>query len=376
VSSPSPEAPALLRGRAGWALALFAGALLPALTLALGLSGRWSWEAWVHDAAGHFDWTPFIHPPLYNELLWLGEQLGAATDVRPAVLLAWLNVPLCGLVAAEVGRATARRSGHRWAALAVALVASSAAVMRPFEQYPVSRLLLVLSVLGLLELARPTGAPRRALAVGTFAACFVSVELHVNAWVVLAPLLLGLALANPARRRPLAILAGALLLAFGLTALRGLPTVLADGPMNGPGWRPPMRFAVVTLERLDPALLAVALLWLLPAARRAATPRLGGALLVALALYVGVVSVQMFTGLAIGGDFERCHHYYELVDALAVLAAVWALADARAAATSRGWRGALAGLTVALVVVHALVLAWSWRAMDAATAWGAGPSWM
>ena len=357
-------------GLGGTALAFVAGGLLPAITTWAGLTGRVTWESWVHESAGHFDWTPFIHPPLYNEFLWLGERMGAMTGQRPAVLLALLNVLLAGAVAAAVGRVTARRCGPRFATLAVALVALSACTMRPFEQYPVSRLLVVLAVLGCLELARD-GAGRRWLATGTFVCGFVAVEIHLNAWLVLGPLMAVLAWSNPTRRRPLLLLLGGLVLAFAATALRGLPQVLADGPMTDASWSAPLSWAATTTEWSNVLLLVPLAVWAVPSVRRRCSPRVGAALTAALLLHLLVVLGQMYAGLAIGGTRYSGHHYFELVDALMVLAAVWALSDV---AERRGGRWIVVGGSVALFAVQLWLIRMSWWALS--TRAGSGDSWL
>jgi len=344
----------------GLALAFLAGAALPAVATWAGLTDRISWEAWVHDSAGHFDWTPFIHPPLYNEVLWLGERAAEFTGLRPAALLALVNVLLAGIVAAAVAAATLRRSGTGAAVAVTALVALSAAPMRPFEQYPMSRLLVVLAVLGCLALAREDARGRRWLAGGTFVCAFAAVELHLNAWLVLGPLLSVLAWANPSRRRPLLLVLGGLLLGFGATALRGLPQVLRDGPMNEPGWSPPMSLEAVTFEWANVMLLFALVLWAVPTVRRRCSPRVAGALSAALLLHLAVVGWQMYAGLAIGGHFVIKHHYYDLVDALMALAAVWAMWDAR---DRPGWRWATALALAGLLLWQLWLVRTCWWSM-------------
>jgi hypothetical protein len=368
VSADGPS-----RGRAVGGLigAFLAGAALPALATRAGLAGHLSWEGWVHESAGHFDWTPFIHPPLYNEFLWLGEQASRLTGERPAVLLALVNVLLAGLVAAAVGRATLKRCGPRFAVLAVTLVALSTATMRPFEQYPFSRLLVVLTVLGCLALARGHDAGRRGLAIGTFVCGLLAVEMHVNAWLVLGPLLVVLAWSNPARRRPLLVLLGALLLAFGASTFTGLWQVLADGPMNEPGWRPPMSWWAVTLEWSNYLLLAPLLLWVWPAVRRRCSPRVGAALAAALGVHLAVVVGQMYAGLAIGGTRYSSHHYFELVDGVMVLAAVWALHDV---SSRRGGRWVAIAGAAGLLAFQVWLVRQSWWALTARM--GSGDSWL
>ena len=359
------------RGVVGLALAFVAGSLAPALSLWGAATDRVAWEAWVHDSAGHFDWTPFIHPPLYNEFLWLGERSGELLGVHPMLLLAPLNLVLAGVVAAAVAWATARRCGAGWAALAVGLVALSTGAMRPFEQYPLTRLLVVLATLGCLSMARSDSLERRWLAAGTFACAFAAVELHLNAWLVLGPLLVGLALRNPERRRPLLILLAGLLLAFGATTFTGLWRVLADGPMNDAGWRPPMSWQAVTLEWSNYLLLAPVALWLLPAVRRRGAPAVGLALAAALGVHLAVVVGQMYTGLAIGGTRHSCHHYFELVDAVMVLAAVWALADA---AKGRLARWLTIGAAVGLVIFQLWLVRSCWWVLGLRS--GPGDSWL
>lgn len=360
----------------GIAAAFCCGAALPAATAWAALRDRMTWEAWVHESAGHFDWTPFIHPPLYNEVLWLGERAGVATGLAPARLLAALGIVLAGVVAAAAFEATRKRSGPRVAALATALVGLSTGAMRPFEQYPLSRALVLLAALGTLGLAGQKEGLARWLGPATFVLGLLALELHVNAWLVLGPLALLLAARNPGRRRALLALIAAWAAAFGLTALRGLPQVIADGPMNEPGWGPPLDWHQVTVERSDPLLLLLPLLWTLPAVRRAAATRVGLALGATLVLHAAVVSGQMFAGLAIGGGFENCHHYWELVDALMALAAAWALADAWGSCRRWPGRGAVLVLAAAAVAAQVWVLLRAWRVMSGTVPWEPGTSWM
>lgn len=359
------------RGPAGLAAAFVAGAALPAVTTWAALTDRISWESWVHESAGHFDWTPFIHPPLYNEFLWLGELAGRLTGWRPAVLLALLNIVLAGIVAAAVGRVTARRSGP-WAAVAVvALIALSTSAMRPFEQYPVSRLLVVLATLGCMAMAGEQARGRRGLAAATFVCALAATEMHLNAWLVLGPLLAVLAWSNPGRRRALLTLLGTLLIAFGATASRGLPQVLHDGPMNAGGWDPPLSMAAVTFEWANVFLLLALVLWLVPSVRRRCSPRVGAALAVCLLLHLVVLSGQMYAGLAIGGRFGVHHHYYDLVDALMALAAVWAIWDAR---DRPGWRWIAGGSIAALMAWQLWLIKACWWGLGLRPA--LGDSWL
>ena len=334
-----------------------------------------TWEAWVHESAGHFDWTPFIHPPLYNEVLWLGEQLAEATGVRAAVGVSWLGALTTGAIAAGVAAFLSRSAGLRWGLFAAALVALSAAGMRPFEQYPLSRITLTAAVLGTLLLVDPRTRRVGGLAVATALVAALSTELHLNAWVVLAPLWAVLLLGG--RRRALGIIFAAVAAVFLASTALGLAQVLADGPMNEPGWTPPMSWDRVTFERNNPFLLLPLLLWLLPSVRR---PR--G--LVALALptvvlvYIAATTAQQYSGLGIGGTFANCHHYYELIDPLMALAATWALADAWAATAPAGGSGHQGGsghrklvlaFAGALLVSQIVWLARSCQASSAARWW-------
>ena len=87
-----------------------------------------------------------------------------------------------------------------------------------------------------------------------------------------------------------------------------------------PDWNNP------TLEYLNPMLLGAMALFLLPAVRKL-EPR-GLPVVCAMAVYTAVHVLLMQQGLALHRQAPEPHHYFELVDPMAIAVAVWALAAA------------------------------------------------
>jgi hypothetical protein len=370
------------RGRLG-ALAIFGAvaslASLPSLGLVAGaLHGHLAWEAWAHEIDCHFCWVGYIQPPLFPETLHAFERLGAWLGVDRAVVLSVVAAGGTGVVAAGLFLATLRLGfGAAWAALAAALLAISPAAMRPHEQYPVAKLFCGLALLGFVALLRQPAdrRPSRVSVLFLAASSLLAIETHLSAGFLLAPCFGLLLLRRPELRRSLSHVIALVAAGFLLSTLSGFWGTLLHGPGYAPGQPPQSGWRIVTWERNNPFLLLPALLWLVPAVRRGGrTPAaLGPAVFAGVALLLLVTWTLQYLGLAIGGDFRGCHHYFELADPAFAAIATWALADAWTAAGQRAVRWLLPLAAAALLLLQWLLWQRSLRMMEELAVQHVGP---
>lgn len=326
------------------------------------------WKSWEHAAGADWHWVPFIHPPLFTQYMRAFERTSARTGWYEGELLMVVGAALTPLVVLLAVRLCADGSPRgRWLGLAGLLLAFSPAGLRPFEQYPLSCLLLTAALVALLLWWRRGG---RVGWVVAFALTVLTVEFHLSSWFVLLPTLALLWWAGPERRRGVAALTiGALALFLLSTQDLGLfgntladvfeqPGVRNRDIFSDPSWRNP------TFEYSNPLLYLPLLLWLVPSVRRS-EPR-GLPILAGVAVYVVVHLLLMQQGMAIHAQAPEPHHYFEMIDPLVTVCSIWALVVAWQ--TWKGERGRrLVGAAVALVVVgqglflalalHKLVLA-------------------
>jgi len=365
VTSPEAAAGPASAERVGWRwlawglpLALVAGGF-DLLMFALYRRQEVWWKSWEHAAGADWHWVPFIHPPLFTQYMRAFERWSDRTGWYEGELLMVFGAAMTPLLVLLCARLCADGPVRgRWVGLACVLLAFSPAGLRPFEQYPLSCLLLTLSLAVLLLWWRRGG---RGLWVAAFALTLLTVEFHLSSWFVLLPLAALLFVAGPERRRGVAGLAIGVLALFLLSTqdLGLFGNTLAD-VFEQPGVRnrdifSERSWANPTLEFSNPLLYLPLLLWLVPAVRRS-EPR-GLPVAAAVALYVVVHVLLMQQGLAIHAQAPEPHHYFEMIDPLVTAVSIWALAVAwRTWPSGRGRWLVAAGLA-AVVVGQGLFLA-------------------
>jgi len=281
------------------------------------------WDAWRHRPSGDWIWTPFIHPPPYGEFLRLVEWLSDTTGSSPVqvhlgiatVVTACTLLVATGLYRRVLGSGTGVTT-------AVLLLLLSPASLRPFEQYPLTSLLLTGAAWMLVSFAQ--NGRQHALLLGATLG-LGAVSLHLSSWFVFGPLLVFLALWFPSGRRGLLIAAAtttALFLACTLWPNHSL-WPLFDQPHVYFGEQRALgtfHWADINLEWSNPALFLPLLLWVHPRLRQASP--LGAALAAASASYLVITCLLMASGLALTGDRASAHHYFELIDPLLIGLAV------------------------------------------------------
>jgi hypothetical protein len=344
-----------VKERLTWAIpfALLAGVLN--LTLyRLHLAHDVWWKTWEHPAREPWTWVPFIHSPFFTQYMRGFEAWSERTGTYEGELLMLVHVGLVPLVVLlGVGLAADGPVKKRWIGFAAALLAVTPTAFRPFEQYPLAVVLTTAALTAVLVYARRGGPGMWAVAL---VLSFAAVEFHLSVWFVLLPLVVLLGFACPQRRRGLGTIGLLALLACWGTMQEGVfansvldvltqPGVRRREIFDVPNWHNP------TLEYLNPMLLGALALFALPPVRRL-EPR-GLPVAVALAIYVVVHGLLMQQGLALHRGAPEPHHYFELVDPMAIAVAVWALAAAYEAFPQRR-RMVLGG--AALVVLGHLAL--------------------
>ncbi len=309
-------------------------------------------QPWFHPIPPRGAWIPFIHPPGYSEFM---HQVSALSD-RLWVGEGYLIYLSSGLVtaatvaffAAELGR----RTGAPWALFGSLLVLLSPAGLRPFEHYPLTKLLTTIGVLLVLRWIRDA---RHLALAGAFAASLAALMLHLSAWFVIGPALAaGVVLAGPRRKAAALLTVGlvATFLALGFAGSTSLWDILAStGPAQNRSAEGVVGWSNLTYEWNDPWLWAPVLLWAIPAVRF--ERRDGLALAFGMGAFATITFVMMGQALVIGGSWVGSHHYFELIDGLACFTAALACAAAWRSTTSRALRGALLAGMAALVVEHA-----------------------
>lgn len=322
-----------MKQRLTWAIpfALVAGGLNLALYRAYLAHHVW-WKSWEHPAGEAWRWVPFIHSPFFTQYMRHFEAWSARTGTPEGELLMLAHaamVPLVVLLA--VGLAGDGPAKGRWLGLGALLIAVTPTSFRPFEQYPLAVVVSTAALAALLVYARRGGFGAWAVALGL---AFAAAEFHLSMWFILLPLAVGLGFACPDRRRGMGFVALLSLLACWASMQPGIFANSVMDVLSEPGVRRREIFDVPdwnnpTLEYLNPMVLAALALFALPAVRRL-EPR-GLPVAIAMAVYTVVHVLLMQQGLALHAQAPEPHHYFELVDPMAIAVAVWALAAAHEA---------------------------------------------
>jgi len=255
-------------------------------------------ELWVHGAQpGWFDWVPFIHPPGYSLFMNTVDTLASGSDADAAALVFWSSAALTLATTALATGAAARWFGTGPAVFVALLVSVSPQNLRPFEHYPLARLLLLLAFVAVVHVLERRGEePSRRALVGVVGLALLAVEVHLSAWFLLGPLL-GLLALRREHRGARVVLIG-LLVVFLATTLTGLYGVLEFGVGHKPGR------GRVSFEWANPLLLAAVIPCLFVGLRRAAA-----GLLAFCAITFALQALQ----IADGSPFPMSLHYFELI---------------------------------------------------------------
>lgn len=302
--------------------------------LQLGVIDRGVLELWVHGRQpGWLDWVPFIHPPGYSLYMNSVESVSGVLGVEPESLVFWLGALVTVAAVVVATRVASRWFGPGPAVFVAAMTALSPQNLRPFEHYPVARLLLLVAfVLVADRLASPAEDRERAAELPLWlvaAGCLLAVELHLSSWFVLGPAL-GLLALRPVDGRAARLVLGALLGAFLLTTLFGLWEVLEFGVGHKPGR------GAVSLEWANPALLIALVPALLMGPMRSMTA--------GLLAFCGITFALQALQVADGTPFPSSLHYFELVGMPAIL--VVAASLARLAKEAPRWLPTLLALVL------------------------------
>jgi len=229
----------------------------------------------------------------------------------------------------------------RFTVLLVVLVTFIPAGIRPFEQYPISKLLLVIASFAIIHFAR-TGTWGAGLAA--IVAGLATVEMNLLCWFAIGGLLASLFVLLPHRRKGLALFSLLLIALFMSTTYPGLYEALAfkRDPSRGMA----EMSGGLSMGWSNYVLLLPLALWLFPSIRRhdpvGASVGASG-----LAFIVVVLSMQHFQ-LADGQGYPDSYHYFVIIDPILVFGALLALWTAWQVAETRFTRQLLA---VALVVM-------------------------
>ena len=274
-------------------------------------------EYWVHGVQPDWAWVPFVHPPLYsgfmNAIDWYAGRVDQ--DPRTIILVQAAVIQACVvLVLAYVGRAW--MSG-RFATALLVLVTLLPSSVRPLEQYPMAKLLLLIAALAVVHFVY-TGA-KSAAAVAVFAG-LAAVLMNLLIWFAIGGQLAALFLFMPHRRKGLAVVSIALIALFMSTTYPGLYEALAF-ERDGAGAM--AEVGGLSVGWTNPFLLLPVALWLVPAVRRH-DPIGAGLGYAGLGFTVVVLLMQHFK-LAGGQPYPDSLHYFEIIDPILVLAAVAAL---------------------------------------------------
>ncbi len=322
----------MTRPDARWSLAV---ATIAALAVAHGVLLGWDFlagtmwgEPLLQDADQHLVWSPYIHPPLYAEFLIVVWRFADWMDADARYYIYLYSALLSGGLVVVVALWLRHHGGAAAGLLGAVLVAVSPNSLRPYEEYPLMKGMVVVVALLTVAYVRRGGSR---WAAGAVVAGLVAAELHLSAWFVTGPLFAAVFFTMPHRRRGIAVASVAVIGLFLATTYPGLWDVLADGPDRPPDWVTPPWRETISLEWTNPWLFAPLLLWLHPAVR-AAAPGVGTLAFGAVG-YTGITLGLQVAGLAIGGGGgAEAHHYFELIDTLLVLGAVGALG-----AAARAW---------------------------------------
>jgi len=304
-------------------------------------------EYWVHGVQPDWSWVPFVHPPLYSVFMNAMDWYSGAWGRPPhAVILVQAALIHAALV---FGITWVARS---WMSLPFAvatalLITFVPASIRPFEQYPIAKLLVTMSVLAIVSFARKGTL---SAAVAAVAVTFMTVEMNLLCWFALTGLLLVLLVLLPERRKVLAFAALATVCLFLSTTYPGLYDALAfkRDPSRGMA----ELGGTLSLGWSNPTLLLPLALWFIPSVRYR-DPHgagIGGAVL---GFTVAVLFMQYFE-LADGQPFPDSYHYFVIIDPLMVLGSVLAL-QATFRVSNQPWTRQLLLLCCATLVVIQLL---------------------
>ena len=274
-------------------------------------------EYWVHGVQPPWSWVPFVHPPLYSGFMNAIDWYAGATEQHPRATILVQAALIQGAVVvmfAYVGRAW---MGPRFTMLLLVLITFLPSGVRPFEQYPISKLLLLITAFAVVHFAR--SGTKSAAAAAIFAG-LATVLMNLLTWFAIGGLLASLFFFLPHRRKGLALLSVILIALFMSTTYPGLYEALAfeRDPSRGRAER-----GGLSLGWTNYFLLLPLALWLVPAVRRH-DPIGAGLGYAGIAFTVVVLLMQHFQ-LADGQGYPDSYHYFVIIDPIIVFAALAAL---------------------------------------------------
>jgi len=287
-------------------------------------------EYWVHGVQPDWSWVPFVHPPGYSIFMNAIDWYAGAADHHPRVTILIQGALIQAAIVvffAYLGRGW---MSPRFAVLLVVLITFLPSGIRPFEQYPIAKLLLVIACFAIVHFARK----------GTWAAAFAAVfaglaavEMNLLCWFAIGALLASLFVLLPHRRRSLAVLSVVLITLFMSTTYPGMYEALAfkRDPSRGMA----EMSGGLSLGWTNHVLLLPLALWLVPSVRR--LDPLGASVGAAGLGFTVVVLLMQHFQFADGQGYPDSYHYFVIIDPILLFASVaalwacWQLFETRAA---------------------------------------------
>jgi len=304
-------------------------------------------EYWVHGIQPDWAWVPFVHPPLYSGFMNAIDWYAGASDQQPSetiLVQGALIQSAVVLLFAYVGRSW---MSPRFTMVLLVLITLLPSGVRPFEQYPISKLLLLITALAIVRFAR-TGTKSAAVAV--LVAGMATVLMNLLTWFAIGGLLASLFFFLPHRRKRLALVSVLLIMSFMSTTYPGLYEALAfeRDPSRGMA-----EMGGLSLGWSNYFLFLPLCLWLVPAVRRH-DPFAAGLGYAGMAFTVVVLLMQHFQ-LADGQGYPDSYHYFVIIDPILVLGALTALWTCWQLTEAKGTQRLLQ-LGIGAMVVSQLVL--------------------
>jgi len=285
-------------------------------------------EYWVHGVQPDWSWVPFVHPPLYSVFMNAIDWYAGAADHHPRASILIQGALIQAFLVVFFAYAGRSWMNPRFALLLVVMVTFIPAGIRPFEQYPISKLLLVIASFAIVHFAR---SGTRSAGFAAIVATLAAVEMNLLCWFAIGSLLAALFVLLPHRRKGLALFSVLLIALFMSTTYPGMYEALAfkRDPSRGMA----EMSGGLSLGWTNHLLLLPLALWLIPGVRR--HDPFGAAVGAGGLGFTAVVLLMQYFQLADGQGYPDSYHYFVIIDpilvfaGLAALWACWQLAETR-----------------------------------------------
>jgi len=274
-------------------------------------------EYWVHGVQPSWAWVPFVHPPLYSGFMNAIDWYAGIADHDPRVTILIQGALIQAALVATFAYVGRTWMNPRFTVLLVVMITFLPSGIRPFEQYPIAKLLLLISGLAIIHFAR-TGT--RSAGVAGIAAGLAAVEMNLLCWFGIGGLFVGLFGLLPHRRRGLVVVAALLISLFMATTYPGMYEALAfkRDPSRGMA-----EMGGLSLGWTNPVLFLPLALWLVPSVRQ--RDPIGAAVGFSGVAFTVVVLLMQHFQLADGQGYPDSYHYFVIIDPILVLGGLTAL---------------------------------------------------